>query len=97
MPKAMVKAVAQLKAIEVCCLGEIEVRTIGQAGEDQFVCEMQLRIGERRVLREGRDVVVEVVVVKREIVGTARTEDRGPSADKRVEAIERVLAFGSRA
>ena len=88
------EGVAELIAVERGGLWQVEVCAVCKIGEDEFVGEAKLRICGGRVLREWGNVVVEVVVVEGEIVDASGREDSCYAGQERVEAIERVLAFG---
>jgi hypothetical protein len=50
-------------------LREVEILAIGKVGEDEFVCEPQRRgVGGGLVVRERGNIVVEVVIMERQIV-----------------------------
>ena len=88
------EAIASLVAIHMGGLRKVEVGAVGEVWKQKLVGEIELRVGVGFVLREGRDVVVEVVVVGAEVVGHVAADDARPCGYGRVEAVQRILALG---
>ena len=64
--------VAKLIAIEEGGLGQVKVGSVGDAGEYQFIGQVQIWVSCGRVFGEGRNVVVELIEMEREGVDARR-------------------------
>ena len=69
-------AFAELESIEMRRLGEVEVCAIRKVGKDQFVGQIKRRVGRGQIVGIRGNVVIEVVVVKREIIHSRGRQDR---------------------
>ncbi len=85
------QAVAYLRAIKKRALRQIEIGTVCQIGKNQLASQAQGGISESGVLWIGRNVVIKVVVMERQLIGAARTEDARPRGLNGYESIQRVL------
>ncbi len=91
--KSPCEGIAELITAKRGGLRQVEVCAVCQIGKDEFVGEIELRVCGGGILGEWRNVVVEVVIVEREVIDASWADDGRYARQERVETIERVLAL----
>ena len=89
------QCVANLVAVELCALGDTEVRAVLQGREADFIaCGQSRGIRDRVVRAKSGYGVQEPVPVENEAVGQARRNNPRPVGQGRIEAVQRGLPIG---
>src|ERR1035437_7801347 len=80
----------------MCRLRKIEVFTIGQVREDQFVGQVERWVGGGSGLRERWDVVEEVIEMERQVVHARGGKNGIYGRHQGIVTVQRILALGGR-